>query len=313
MRENEILVIGSSNIDLIATMENFPLKGETLQGLSFHQTMGGKGANQAMAAHKAGGNVSFVTFLGNDVNGRSTLDYYKQEGLDVSLSLLIDNVPSGTAMIWVDNKGENSIVIIPGANNKLSSDYILKLEEYIARASVVVLQMEIPFQTIETICSLAHKHNTMVMLNVAPAYKLNNSLLKTIDILVVNKSEAETLTGVKVELGNEEDVVDLLLNNGVKTVLLTLGEKGSILKSQEEIYFVPAHSVKTIDTTAAGDTFCGAFIAEYMRTQDFVKALEFATAASAICVTRMGAQPSIPTQAEVYEFQKKGKLLISKI
>ena len=304
----KILVIGSSNTDLIATMESFPVKGETIQGLSFQQTMGGKGANQAMAAHKSGGNVSFITFLGNDVNGRSTLDYYKKEGLDVALSLLIDDVPSGTAMIWVDNNGDNSIVIIPGANSRLDSDYIFKLEEYIARASVVVLQMEIPLQTIETICSLAHKNNTMVMLNVAPAYQLNDSLLKTIDILVVNKTEAEALTGVKVELGKEEDVLDLLLNRGVKTVILTLGEKGSILKNQGAIYFVPAHRVKTVDTTAAGDTFCGAFIAEYMKGKCFIKALEYATAASAICVTRMGAQPSIPSQEEVYEFLKKEEL-----
>lgn len=304
----KILVIGSSNTDLIATMESFPVKGETIQGLSFQQTMGGKGANQAMAAHKSGGNVSFITFLGNDVNGRSTLDYYKKEGLDVTLSLLIDDVPSGTAMIWVDNNGDNSIVIIPGANSRLDSDYIFKLEEYIARASVVVLQMEIPLQTIETICSLAHKNNTMVMLNVAPAYQLNDSLLKTIDILVVNKTEAEALTGVKVELGKEEDVLDLLLNRGVKTVILTLGEKGSILKNQGAIYFVPAHRVKTVDTTAAGDTFCGAFIAEYMKGKCFIKALEYATAASAICVTRMGAQPSIPSQEEVYEFLKKEEL-----
>lgn len=304
----EILVIGSSNTDLIATMENFPVKGETIEGLAFQQAMGGKGANQAMAAHKSGGKVSFVTCLGNDVNGRSAIEYYKREGLDVTLSLLIDDVPSGTAMIWVDSKGDNSIVIIPGANGKLNSDYIIKLEEHIAKASVVVLQMEIPLQTIETICSLAHKNNTMVMLNVAPANQLNDDLLKTIDILVVNKNEAETLTGVKVEAGKEEVVVDLLLDKGVKTVILTLGEKGSILKNQEKIYFVPAYCVKAIDTTAAGDTFCGAFIAEYMRKQDYVKALKFATAASAICVTRMGAQPSIPTQAEVYEFQKKEEL-----
>lgn len=261
-----------------------------------------------MAAHKSGGKVSFVTCLGNDVNGRSAIEYYKREGLDVTLSLLIDDVPSGTAMIWVDSKGDNSIVIIPGANGKLNSDYIIKLEEHIAKASVVVLQMEIPLQTIETICSLAHKNNTMVMLNVAPANQLNDDLLKTIDILVVNKNEAETLTGVKVEAGKEEVVVDLLLDKGVKTVILTLGEKGSILKNQEKIYIVPAYRVKAIDTTAAGDTFCGAFIAEYMRKQDYVKALKFATAASAICVTRMGAQPSIPTQAEVYEFQKKEEL-----
>ena len=304
----DILVIGSSNTDLIATMENFPVKGETIEGLVFQQAMGGKGANQAMAAHKSGGNVSFVTCLGNDINGRSAIDYYKQEGLDVTLSLLIDDVPSGTAMIWVDSKGDNSIVIIPGANAKLNSDYILKLEEHITKASVVVLQMEIPLQTIETICSLAHKNNTMVMLNVAPATQLSDNLLQTIDILVVNKNEAETLTGIKVETGKEEVVVDLLLDKGVKTVLLTLGEKGSILKNQGNIYFVPAYRVKAIDTTAAGDTFCGAFIAEYMRKQDFVKALEFATAASAICVTRMGAQPSIPNQAEVNKFQEKEKL-----
>src|SRR5690554_2609810 len=124
---DKILVIGSSNTDLIATMERFPVKGETIEGSAFHQAMGGKGANQAMAAYKSGGKVSFVTCLGNDLNGRSAIEYYNREGLDVSLSLQIDDIPSGNAMIWVDSKGDNSIVIIPGANGKLNSDYILKL------------------------------------------------------------------------------------------------------------------------------------------------------------------------------------------
>jgi len=304
----KILVIGSSNTDLIAKVKRFPVAGETIEGLTFLQAMGGKGANQALAAHRAGGDVTFITCLGNDANGQNTLKYYRQEGLDVSLSLQVDEVPSGTAMIWVDEQGENCIVIIAGANKMLNPGYILELEETIAAADIVVLQMEIPYETIKTVCEIAHKKHKMILLNAAPAQQLDIDLIRKIDILIVNESEAETISGRKMEAEGEEDVVDSLLAMGAKTVILTLGEKGCLFKNSQVRYALPAFRVKALDSTAAGDTFCGALAAELSKEKGWEEILKFATAASAICVTQMGAQPSIPTEREIQEFLSRNYL-----
>lgn len=298
----KIVVIGSSNTDLITKVKKFPAPGETIEGVAFMQAMGGKGANQALAAHRAGGNVSFITCLGNDANGQNALKYYRDEKLNVSASLIIDNVPSGTAMIWVDEKGENCIVITPGANKELSSEYILKVETEITTADMVVLQMEIPYNTVKTVCELAHRQHKKVMLNVAPARRIDAGLMNLIDILVVNETEAEIISGEKINDIGEEAMVDKLLALGAKTVVLTLGKKGCFLKNEHEFYMAPAFHVKALDTTAAGDTFCGALAAGLSRGYSWKEALKFATAAAAICVTRMGAQPSIPTEKEIHEF-----------
>ncbi|MDP2336621.1 MAG: ribokinase [Bacteroidota bacterium] len=298
----KILVIGSSNTDLIATVKSFPSAGETIAGKSFFQAMGGKGANQAVAAHRLGGDVQFITCLGKDANGQNALKYYNAEGLDVSSLLIVGDVSSGTAMILVDDNGENCIVITPGANNMLSPAYIHKVEEDIAASEMVVLQMEIPYETVKTVCEIAHKHHKKVLLNVAPARQLDDDLIQKIDILVVNETEAETISGEKIEVIGTEAVVDTLLARGVNTVVLTLGKKGCLIKNNQTIKYVPAFVIEPLDSTAAGDTFCGALAAELSRGHGWDEALNFATAASAICVTRMGAQPSIPSEQEVREF-----------
>lgn len=302
---SKILVIGSSNTDLIAKINYFPKAGETIEGLSFFQAMGGKGANQAIAAHRLGGDVKFITCLGKDANGRNTLRYYREEGLDVSSSLIVDDVPSGTAMIWVDKAGENCIVITPGANNMLTPAHLHKLEEDVEMADMVLLQMEIPYNTVKAACDLAHKHGKSVMLNVAPARELDEDIIRKIDILVVNEIEAEAVSGKKVEEVGKEGVIDTLLAMGVGKVILTLGKQGCLLKNSDVFQSVPAFNVETLDSTAAGDTFCGALAAALSKNNDWNEALKFATAAAAICVTRMGAQPSIPTEREVREFLKK--------
>lgn len=298
----KILVIGSSNTDLIAKVEEFPKKGETIKGRAYLQAMGGKGANQALAAHRLGGKVKFITCVGNDLNGLNTLDYYKKQGLDASLSLIVNGTPSGVAMIWVDDSGENSIVIIAGANDELKLEYINQIEDEILKSDLIVLQMEIPYETVKYICSFASIHNKQVMLNVAPARVLDKDVINKIDILVVNETEAEIVSGESVSLSGEEAVVDKLRSLGVKTVVLTLGKKGSILKNDKTCIRVPAFSVDTVDSTAAGDTFCGALAAGLSRGHNWQQVLEFASAAAAICVTRMGAQPSIPVESEVVSF-----------
>jgi len=292
-------------------VKNFPLAGETIEGLAYMQAMGGKGANQAVAAHRLGGKVSFITCLGNDANGQNALQYYKEEGLDVSTSLIVEGVSSGTAMIWVDEKGENCIVITPGANNMLTPDYIVQMEESIANAEIVVLQMEIPYDTVKTVCSLAKKHKKKVILNVAPARKLDQDILKDVDILVVNETEAETISGEKIVAVGKEAVIKKLVSMGAKTVVLTLGEKGCLLQNEQTVINKQAFVVDALDTTAAGDTFCGALAARLSKGKNWDDVLTFASAAAALCVTRMGAQPSVPSENEVLDFLKENEALIS--
>lgn len=308
MANNKILVIGSSNTDLIAKVKNFPVAGETIEGIAYMQAMGGKGANQAIAAHRLGGDVSFITCLGDDDNGHNTLKYYKKEGLDVSSSLIVKGVSSGTAMIFVDENGENCIVITPGANNLLTPDYIAKVENSIANSEIVVLQMEVPYNTVKTVCNLAKKHNKKVILNVAPACTLDKEILTNVDILVVNEVEAETISGKKINVIGNEAIIENLIGMGASTVLLTLGKGGCILKNKQLEIRKEAFEVEAMDTTGAGDTFCGALAARLSKGKDWDDVLTFASAASALCVTRMGAQPSVPTEKEVQLFLKQNQV-----
>ncbi len=303
----KILVIGSSNTDLITTMDHFPAAGETLTGGAFQQAMGGKGANQALAAHRSGGDVTFMTSLGKDAYGLNALQYYKEQGMEVSFSQLSDHISSGIAMIWVDKKGENCIVIIPGANQLLTPEYVLAHQQAIDAADILILQMEIPYETIKTVCSLAAQKGKKIILNVAPAAPLEEQILQSVHLLVVNQTEAELLTGRKIADAGEEAIVDQLLSSGVRNVVMTLGKKGSLYKNNQELLRIPAFQVEAVDTTAAGDTYCGALAARLSRGEDMKTSLEFAAAAAALCVTRMGAQPSIPTEAEVVEFLSVSK------
>jgi ribokinase len=300
----KILVIGSSNTDLIAKVKYFPVAGETIEGISYMEARGGKGANQALAAHKLGGNVSFITCLGDDSNGQNALNYYKKEGLDVSSSKIVKDIPSGTAMILVDESGENCIVITPGANNMLSPEYILEVEDKIRESDIIVLQMEIPYETIKTICAIAKKLGKKVILNVAPARELDEDILNNVEILIVNEIEAETISGDKIDIIGQEKVVDKLLSMGPSTVILTLGKAGCFVKNGNIAKQIDAYKVDALDTTAAGDTFCGALAARLSKNEEWSKVLKFASAASAICVTRMGAQPSVPSEQEVFDFLK---------
>ncbi|HEU5293122.1 MAG TPA: ribokinase [Cyclobacteriaceae bacterium] len=299
---SKILVIGSTNIDLITKVERFPVAGETITGKLFMQAMGGKGANQALAAHRLGGEVRFVTCLGADPNGANALDYYTSEGLDISKALRVDHDPTGTAVILVNDEGENIIVITPGANDKLSPKYISKLESEIAGSSMVMLQMEIPMETVVKTCELAKANNVPVLLNVAPARAIDDDLIRKIEILVVNETEIEAICGKQIANDGEDALIDTLLSKGTKTVILTLGKKGCIIKTKAFRHHIPAFDVNPVDTTAAGDTFCGALVARLSNGESIVDAVRFATAAAAICVTRIGAQPSIPKEDEVQTF-----------
>jgi ribokinase len=299
---SKILVIGSTNVDLITKVERFPLAGETILGKFFVQAMGGKGANQALAAHRAGGDVGFVTCIGTDPNGVNALQYYTAEGLDVSGVLRVDQAPTGTAVILVNDEGENIIVITPGANDKLSPLDVSKLESEISKSSMVMLQMEIPMETVMKTCEIAQAHNVPVLLNVAPARPINHDLIRMVEILVVNETEIEAICGRQIADAGGDALMDDLLLKGTRTVILTLGKKGCIVKTKSFRYHIPAFDVNPVDTTAAGDTFCGALVARLGKGESIVDAVKFATAAAAICVTRIGAQPSIPKEEEVSAF-----------
>lgn len=298
----KILVIGSSNTDLITNVQRFPQAGETISGKKFLQVMGGKGANQAVAAKRLGGDVKFVTCLGSDSNGRNTLSYFQKEGLDVSHALMVDHAPTGTAVILVNDEGENCIVVTAGANNELLPKYIEEIEGEISKAGMVVLQMEIPFDTVTRVVGIASKHAVPVLLNVAPAREVSAELLRHIEILVVNETEGEKVSGQSIAGIGEEGVMDRLMQMGAKTVILTLGKKGCIVRTATVTKHLPAFEVEAVDTTAAGDTFCGGLVAGLIKGRELIEAVKFATAAAAICVTRMGAQPSIPTEEEVTKF-----------
>lgn len=299
---NKILIVGSSNTDLVVRVDRFPVAGETVEGINSLQVMGGKGANQALAAHKLGGNVRFITCLGNDANGENALKYYHNQGLNVDSSFIVDDSPSGTALIWVDDNGENCIVIIAGANKKLSPDYLIKRKDVIISSDIVLMQMEIPYETVRILCEVASGAGKTVILNAAPACKLESDILNLVDILVVNETEAEVISGEKIDRIGEEGIISMLLDHGAKAVVLTLGKRGCIMKDKNNHYVIPSFDVNTVDTTAAGDTFCGALAAQLGRGNNWEQSLIFATAASAICVTRLGAQPSLPTEDEVSDF-----------
>lgn len=300
----KILVIGSSNVDLIARVERFPAAGETVTGKLFVQAMGGKGANQALAAHRAGGKVSFVTCVGADSYGESALQYYAEEGLDVSFAQRIDGCPTGTAIIMVNDEGENVIVVTPGANEKLSPSHIRQISSEISTASMVMLQMEIPMETVRAACEVAKRDGVPVLLNVAPARKIEESLIRLTDILVVNETEIETICGQRIADTGEEGAIELLLAMGASTVILTLGKRGCMVRSAALREYIPAFEVDAVDSTAAGDTFCGALVARLSKGADIIEAATFASAAAAICVTRLGAQPSVPLEKEVLNFWK---------
>lgn len=305
---SQILVIGSSNTDLITNVPRFPNPGETITGKAFMQAMGGKGANQAVAAKRLGGDVKFVTCLGADANGRNTLEYFKEVGLDVSSAITVSNAPTGTAVILVNDEGENCIVVTPGANHELKPAHVKAIEGELARASMLVLQMEIPYETVCAAIASASRFHVPVMLNVAPAREVGADILKQVDILVVNENEIELVAGQSISKLGEERVIDHVLSLGPKTVILTLGKKGCIAKTSSERIAIPAFDVKAVDTTTAGDTFCGGLAAALGMGKPLAEALKYATAASAICVTRMGAQPSIPSRAETMSFLEHGSL-----
>lgn len=294
-----IVVVGSSNTDMIIKLDRIPKPGETRLGGEFLTAAGGKGANQAVAAARAGGAVALVARVGQDMFGEQAVAGLIRQGVNVD-HIRYDKSPSGVALIFVGEDGENSIAVGSGANAKLSPADVRKAKSAIHAADVVVLQLESPLETVLAAAELAAARGIPVILNPAPAQPLPDRLLKNVSIITPNETEAELLTGVKV--GGDAScarAADVLLCKGVQTVIITLGAQGAFVATADSKQRVPGFAANPVDTTAAGDAFNGALSVALAEGRPLTEAVRFANAAGAIAVTRMGAQPSAPSRKEI--------------
>ncbi len=298
--KSKILVLGSSNIDLVANVSHLPCPGETVGGARLMQANGGKGANQAVAAARLGGDVTFVTCLGDDANGEMLKGQFQSDGIDTSHIKTVAGEPTGTALIFVSEEGENCIAVVPGANGFLTKEVVDSVDGLFREAGFMLLQLETPLDAVAYAIEKAHAQGVKVILNPAPAAFLPDEVFKCLHLITPNETEAELLTGVKVDSpANAEKAADILLGKGVGNVVITLGSEGAFIKTDGTCELVPALKVVAKDSTAAGDTFSGALTVALSEGMELRKAVEFATAAAAISVTRMGAQPSIPYRNEL--------------
>ncbi len=298
--KQKIFVIGSSNTDMVIKSQKLPAAGETILGGTFLMNAGGKGANQAVAAAKLGANVVFVSKTGNDIFGKQALKGFQNEGIKTDFVFTDLENPSGVALILVDAKGENSIAVASGANGNLQIAEVSKAIEQMTSNDTVLLQLEIPLETVEFSIKKCFELGAKVILNPAPAQVLDESIFKYIDIITPNETEAELLTGIKViDLVSAEQAALIFHEKGIKNVIITMGSKGAFLHNQSINRLIPAPIVEPIDTTAAGDVFNGALAVALSEGQVLEQAIHFACRAAAISVTRMGAQASAPLRPEV--------------
>jgi ribokinase len=299
MESGPILVVGSSNMDLVVKINQFPLPGETLLGGDFFMNNGGKGANQAIAVSRLGGNVQFVCKTGRDSFRDKTVSLFKEEGIDTSWMLIDEEKPSGVAVIMVDKKGENSIVVAPGANSSLCKSDIDNLISDWESFEFVLLQLEIPISTVNHIVNLAFAKGKKVILNPAPAADLPEDIFRKLHIITPNKIEAESISGVKIT-DNESLVkaAEVLHAMGVDNVIITLGSEGVLLYDGIPKW-IPAIPTDSVDSTGAGDVFNAALTVALSEGKGFEEAIQFANRAASISITRYGAIPSIPYRKEL--------------
>jgi ribokinase len=297
-----IVVIGSCNTDMVISAERLPKPGETVLGGNFKMFSGGKGANQAVAAARLGGNVTFITKTGNDLFGKQNIKQYETDCIDIRYISSDLNLPTGVALITVDRKGENCIVVASGANAALSPEDINRAREVIEKSDILLLQLEIPMETVEYAAALAHKKGVKVILNPAPAASLSDKLLKYLYAIIPNKNEAEKISGIPIsDTSSAKRSADVIAGKGVDKVIITLGEKGAFIRDGPDYYEIPAEKVKAVDTTAAGDAFCGALCVGLSEGLTIEKAAKIANKASAITVSRAGAQNSLPYKNEIFD------------
>jgi ribokinase len=298
-----ILVVGSSNTDMIIRVPHIPRPGETILGGEFSMAPGGKGANQAVAAARAGGRVTFLARVGEDVFGARAMANFEADGIDVRFIMRDGRAASGVALINVAASGENSISVASGANALLAPEDVQGAEKAFEGAEIVLMQLETPRDTVRAAARIARARGIPVILNPAAACPLDDDLLGSVSVITPNESEAEILTGIKV--GTEADArqaAAALRVRGPRLVIITMGERGCYVASDEFEGRVPAFQVTPVDTTAAGDIFNGALAVALAEKQPLAAALRFASAAAALSVMKLGAQPSAPTRQEIEDF-----------
>jgi len=290
-----IVVIGSSNTDMVIKAEHLPAPGETILGGKFFMNPGGKGANQAVAAARLGGNVTFITKTGNDIFGKQSVQLLEEEGINTSLIISDPLNPSGVAMITVDKNGENCIVVASGSNAELTPINLYNAKDKIEAAFIVLMQLEIPVATVEHVIAVAAAANVKVVLNPAPVCALSDDLLQYVSIITPNETEAQMLTGIVItDDESAKKAAQILHEKGIETVIITLGPRGAMVLNKEDCVIIEAPKVVAVDTTAAGDVFNGALVVSLSDGNDILTATAFACKAAAISVTRMGAQASAP-------------------
>ena len=302
-QQKKLVVLGSTNIDHILNVPYFLAPGETLSARQYQVAMGGKGANQAVAAGRAGANIQFITAIGDDPFGKEALEQFKNDGIDCSLIKIVAHEKTGVALIFVNDEGENRIGIHAGANAYVIPEMITECEDAIRSADALLMQLEIPLETIQVATDYAKANNILVALNPAPAKPLSDDLLSKIDIITPNETEAEILTGIKVDsTDNAEKASRILHDKGIKIVIITMGKMGAWVSENYQGSLLSGYKVQAIDTIAAGDTFNGVLMTALIEGLSLHAAVKKGHAAAAIAVTRKGAQPSIPWKDEIENF-----------
>ncbi len=297
---NDIVVIGSNMVDQISKVMRFPSIGETIIGSEYHIGFGGKGANQAVMASRLGASVSMITKVGSDLFGPMTIENFKNQGIEVDYVFTAPNSSSGVAPIWVDENGRNKIIIVPGANMLLNSVDVLEAEELIKNSKIVISQLEIPNEAIEEGFRIAKAASVLTILNPAPARPVPQSIIDLTDIIIPNETEAELLTGIKVNgLDGVKEASQKLFEMGIKRIIITLGADGAFYYDQSGSTHFPSPAVNVIDTTGAGDAFIGSLAFAISKKAKLNDAVEFANICASLSVTKIGTQISFPTLDEV--------------
>ena len=298
----KVIVVGSANTDFTVQIPHLPVKGETVIGGTFTTANGGKGANQAVAAARLGAEVTFVARLGSDNIGSEALESYHREGIHTGFIVRDPALASGVALILVGGAGENMIAVASGANWALCPEDVIQAESAIKDADCLLVQLEIPMETVLTAAKLAARHKVRVILNPAPGKEIPPELLRLVDILTPNKEEARILSGESSQSDNISVLFQLAQKTGVKNIIMTVGENGSLVYSDRRVTEVPGYQVTPVDTTACGDAFNGALAVALGRGQGIFQAVRYANAVGAMAATKLGAQPSLPTAHEVDNF-----------
>lgn len=296
----KILVIGSFMTDLVVQADRLPKNGETFIGNSFNQFTGGKGANQAVTAARLGGKVDMIGKVGDDAFGQEHIEALENDGIDSKNVFRDPKKATGVGSITLDAEGNNRIIVVPGANMELTVEEIESCEALIAANDIIILQLEVPLPVVYRSIELARKHNKFVIFNPAPAQKIDEKYNDMINLIIPNETEAELLTGIAIKTDQDaQKAAAELRSKGFEKVIITLGERGILFQDNTNSFFKNAHKVQVEDTTAAGDSFIGGLAFGLSIDYPIEAALEWAVATSAVTVSRLGAQPSLPTFSEV--------------